>query len=85
MAARPQVAPPPPPPPKTAVKSSSLLTRVKKLEGRLDKAHQGGAEVALYLKQVQRIRQKIEGGPLSPDDQTRVEVALESLEKSTDY
>ncbi len=83
--ARQQVAPPPPPPPKTAVKSSSLLTRVKKLETRLDRAHQGGAEVALYLKQVQRIREKIEGGPLSPDDQTRVEVALESLEKSTDY
>lgn len=80
-----RVAPPPPPPPKAAVQSNSLLGRLKKLEARLDKAQQGGGEVALYLKQVQRIREKLEAGPLSPDDRTRVEVALESLEKSTDY
>ncbi len=80
-----RVAPPPPPPPKAAIQSAGLLGRVKRLEARIDKAHQGGAEVALYLKQVQRIRQKLEGGPLSADDRTRVEVALDNLEKSADY
>ncbi|MBL8950617.1 MAG: serine/threonine protein kinase [Myxococcaceae bacterium] len=80
-----RVAPPPPPPPKAAIQGAGLLGRVKKLEARIDKAHQGGADVALYLKQVQRIRQKLEAGPLSQDDRTRVEVALDSLEKSSDY
>jgi len=80
-----KVAPPPPPPPKAAIQGAGLLGRVKRLEARIDKAHQGGADVALYLKQVQRIREKLEAGPLSADDRTRVEVALDNLEKSADY
>jgi serine/threonine protein kinase len=85
VAAEPRVAPPPPPPSKGAVASAGLLGRLKKLEARLDKAQQGGTEVSLYLKQVQRLREKLEAGPLSPDDKTRVEIALDNLEKSSDY
>lgn len=82
VAAAPKVAPAPPPPP---AKATGLIGRLKKLEARLDRAQKSGGEVSLYLKQVQRLREKLETGPLSPDDKTRVEVALDSLEKSTDY
>jgi serine/threonine-protein kinase len=78
-------APPPPPPPRAALHASGLVGRLKKLEDRLSKAQQAGGEVALYLKQVQRIREKLEGGPLSADDRTRVEVALDALEQSSEY
>ncbi len=84
-AKQPRVAPPPPPPPKAAIAATGLVGRLKKLEGRPAKAQTDGTEVSLYLKQVQRIRQKVESGPLSPEDQTRVEIALDNLEKSTDY
>jgi serine/threonine-protein kinase len=85
VAAAPKVAPPPPPPSKSAIAASGLLGRLKKLQARLDTAQKNGTEVALYQKQVQRIREKLEAGPLSPEDHTRVEIALDSLEKNTDY
>jgi serine/threonine-protein kinase len=88
----PHVELPPPPPPvpaphkaAAAPKATGLIGRLKKLEARLDRAQKSGGEVSLYLKQVQRLREKLESGPLSPEDKTRVEVALDALEKSSEY
>ena len=66
-------------------KSTKLTARLGKLGDRLNRAAAGGANVELYLKQVKKIRARLDDASLTDDERERLEVAISRLEQSTDY